>query len=434
MKTLHKYLSIILLAALLSLTFATPVLAYEGREGDKVVIAADEVISNDLYVTANEFTLNGTINGDLVVFAKTIVINGTVQGDVIGAGQSIVINGTVSDSVRVAGAALQLGETAVLKGDLIGAAASLETKPGSQIMGDLVYGGAQALLAGSIKGDALIGAGGLDLEGEIVGDFTADVGDVQGSGPSPSMYITDAGISIPNISPGMIIGKGAKIQGNFTYTQSKDIEIPAGVVGGEITRNEPTVSGQQISEPPTPAQVAATWTFKLLRYILTLIVLGLLAVWLFPNFTKSLIDNVQSQPVASFGWGVVSYAVFFFSILLILMGIIMGAFLFGGTLVWAGLLTIFALLVGFALFTLFLTKIIAAWLGGKWLMGRIYPAMENHKFWPLILGLVIVGILVKLPVIGWLISFLLVFLGLGALWIWGRERLKQARVPVVTAS
>jgi len=44
--------------------------AFDGRSGEKVVIEAGEVIEDDLYVTANEFVLDGTVKGDLIAFGR----------------------------------------------------------------------------------------------------------------------------------------------------------------------------------------------------------------------------------------------------------------------------------------------------------------------------------------------------------------------------
>ena len=68
MKTITKFFSIFALIAILALAFATPAMAFDGRSGDNVTIEADEVIDDDLYVTAANFTLEGTVNGDLIVF------------------------------------------------------------------------------------------------------------------------------------------------------------------------------------------------------------------------------------------------------------------------------------------------------------------------------------------------------------------------------
>src|SRR5688500_11070890 len=91
-----KLFSILALLAVLSLTLATPASAFDGRSGDRIVIESDEVIADDLYVTAGEFVLDGTVNGDVIAMGQIITINGTVEGDVMAAGQTLVVNGTVT--------------------------------------------------------------------------------------------------------------------------------------------------------------------------------------------------------------------------------------------------------------------------------------------------------------------------------------------------
>lgn len=439
MKTLYRFFAVTTLVAMIALAIATPAMAFDGRAGDVIVIEADEVIEDDVYVSAGEFTLEGTVKGDLIVVGELIVIKGTVEGDLIAAGNTIVIEGTVTDDARIAGAALQLGDEALVGGDLITAGASLEAKRGSTVQGDALFGGAQALLAGSIEKDLLVGTGALELRGEVGGDVTAEVGEAQDAGPAPSTYISDTKVAIPNVAPGLTLDEEAKIKGSFTYTQTVDANIPAGVVDGKITRNEPVVDADVEIAPPTPAERAANWTFDMLRGIVTLAIFGLLLVWLAPAFLKGLSNKLQTQPLPSFGWGVVAYAAFFFTLLLIVIVMIVGGILFGvlslgsvtGTIIWVGILAIFALIVGFILFTGFGSQILVAWLGGKWILGRFNPALAEHKVWPLLLGVVLVGVLVNLPIVGWLIGFLIMFFGLGALWLWGRERMQK---PVEVAA
>lgn len=439
MNTIQRFLAVCVLAAMLSLTFATPALAFDGRTGDKIVIGADEVINDDLYVTAEEFTLEGTVRGDLIVFASYIFINGTVEGDVIAAGNTIVIEGTIADDARIAGAALQLDNDAVVGGDLIAASASLETKSNSVVENDIIYAGAQALLAGSVGRDLRTGVGGLELRGEIGRNVFAEVGDMQEGAPSPSMYISDVKVSIPNVSPGLTIVESARIKGSLTYTQRVDVEIPSGVVTGKVTRNEPVVDETTVMPtPPTAAERAANWTFDLFRRIATLAIFGLLLIWLAPAFLKGLSEKLQNQPVPSLGWGVVAYAAFFFALLLLVIVTIIGGILFGvlslgsvtATIIWVSLLALFAMILGFVLFTSFGAQILVAWLGGKWILGRFNPALAEHKVWPLLLGVVLVALLVKLPLVGWIVGFLIMFFGLGALWLWGRDRMNKPAVAV----
>ncbi|MBI3161731.1 MAG: hypothetical protein HYZ23_04445 [Chloroflexi bacterium] len=434
MKTTYKFLAVFSLIALLSATFATPALAFDGRSGETIVIEADETIEDDVYVTANSFVLEGTIKGDLVVFGTNITINGTVEGDLIAAGQSIGVYGTVTDDARIAGAVLQVGESASIGGDLVAAGASLETKEDSVVGGDLVVGAAQALIQGNVADDMFAGVGAMELHGEIGGNVQAEVGNPEESGPSPSMFMPDTEISFPQVKPGFTIAEGAKIHGNLEYTLSRDIKIPEGAVDGKVTRKEPVVTPHAVEVKLTPAQIATNWVFDLLRTIVTLVLFGLLLGWLAPSFMKGIMEKVQSAPAASIGWGVVSYAGFFFALLVVFVAVIIGAVLFGtltlggisGTIVWVGILAIFALIVGFVLVTAYLTKIVVAWLGGKLILARFNPALAEHKIWPLLLGVIIVAPLIALPVFGWLLGLLIMLLGLGALWLWGRESM-QAR-------
>ena len=437
MSRIYKILSVFALVAILTLSFATPAYAFEDRTGEKIVIKADEVIDDDLYVAANEFVLDGTIKGDLIVVGSKITINGTVEGDVLGAAQAIVINGTVKDDVRIAGAILQVGDKASIGGDLVAAGAGLETQKGSKVDGELVVAGGQALLAGDVAKDVLAGAGSLELAGNFGGNVEANVGDVEANsgGPSPSMFMPQTGVAMPVVPPGLTIPDSAKIAGNLKYTSTREIQIPSGPVAGKVTFNKAIV---ETVATPTPAQSAIKWTLDLLRSMVTLILLGLLIGWLAPTFLKSLMDKVQNTPWPSLGWGVVGYAVFFVALLAVVIVMIIGGVVFGaltlgslsGTIVWIGILALFALILAFVLFTAFVAKITIGWLGGKMILARIKPELAEHKIWPLVVGMIIIAILIALPLVGWLFNLVIVLFGLGALWLWTREKMVK---PIAAA-
>ena len=433
-KTKYRIFGVFVLAAILILTLSAPALAFDGRPGDVVEIKADEVVADDVYVAASRFTLDGTVQGDLVVFAETIIVNGKVEGDLIAAGQSVIVNGAVMDDARIAGAVLKLSETAFIGGDVVSAGASLETEKGSVVKGDVVVGAGQALLEGKIGDDALAGTGSLEINGEVGGDVKAEVGDPEEGAPPMSMFFPQAGVNFPTVKPGFNVGENAKIGGNLEYTQSKDVNIPSNAVAGTVVRNEPVVNPDEVEIPPTFAEQAVSWTLDLFRTIVTWIALGLLLGWLASPFMKALMEKIQSQPAASLGWGVIAYAAFFFVLLVILTVVILGGVLFGaltlgglsGTVIWVGVLALFALILVFVLVSSFLTKIAAAWLSGKLILARVKPELAEHKFLPLAVGVILVALLVALPFVGWVFGLLITFAGLGALWLWGRD-LWQAR-------
>ena len=122
---------------------------------------------------------------------------------------------------------------------------------------------------------------------------------------------------------------------------------------------------------------------------------------------------------------------------------VLGVLLFGvltlgglaGTLVGLGILAIFALILGFILITSFVAKIVFGQALGKWVLARLNSPLAAHRLWPMVIGVIItvaVIALLSFPLIpgflGWLLNFAVVLCGLGALWLWARERM--ARRPV----
>ena len=384
MNKARKLLSIFTLLTMLLLTSATPAYAFEGREGDKVVIAADEVINDDLYVGAQEFVLDGTVKGDVIVGGSIITINGTVEGDLWAAGQVVIINGTVMDDARIAGAGLQLGDHAQVGGDLLAAGASLETKAGSSVGRDLLVGSGQTLLAGDVKRDVLAGTGALELRGTVGRDVKAYVDQTAdtANGPSPNIYMQqNIPLTLPSVAPGLTVADGAKIAGNLKYSSTYDLTFPNNSVGGQITRVEPKVSQGQVYVPPTPLQKTGKWALDWLRTTLTLVLFGLLLGWLAPAFLNISSGKVKSQTWPSLGWGAIAWAAFFFAILLIVIVMIAGGIIFGvltlggisGTIIVLGILSMFALIVTFVLTTAYLSKIVVGTALGKWIFSKTSP-------------------------------------------------------------
>jgi hypothetical protein len=222
----------------------------------------------------------------------------------------------------------------------------------------------------------------------------------------------------------------------LAYTQSRDISLPTGVVTGEVTRNQP-VANTSATRQETTSERVLNWGIDILRTSITLILIGLCLIWLFPRFMQGLSTKLQSSPLPSLGWGVAAYILFFVVVLLIVLGTILGGVLFGvltlgglaGTTVFLGLLSLFALVLGFVLVTAFVAKIIVGQAFGRWLLARANSPLSEHRYWPMIIGVVITVVVIALlsfpqipGFLGGLLNFLIVLLGLGTLWLWGRER------------
>jgi hypothetical protein len=122
----------------------------------------------------------------------------------------------------------------------------------------------------------------------------------------------------------------------------------------------------------------------------------------------------------------------------VILGImVVGALVFGvltlgqlsGTVIWVGLLTLFALIVGFVLVTSFVAKVVFGTALGKGILLRLNPRLAEHRYWPMVVGILLtlaVIALLSFPLIpgflGGLLNFVVILCGLGALWLWGRDR------------
>ena len=448
MNRASKLFFVLSLLAILVLTFIRPASAFDGRSGENIVIKSDEVIDDDLYVTAGTFVLDGTVNGDLIAMAQMITINGTVDGDLMAAGQTILINGSVTGAIRMAGSILLVGEQASIGGDIIAAGYSLETREGSAIGQDLVFAGGQILLAGDVARNVQAATGAFELRSAVGGNVNAEVGEADAgyAGPSPTLFMPPSSISVPTVEPGLTIAQSAKIEGSLEYTQSRELAIPAGVVAGEVTRNQPATNTAATRQETTSERIL-NWALNALRASITLLLIGFSLLWLFPSFIQDLSLKLQTATWPSFGWGVAAYIVFFLVLLMTIAVIILGGLLFGvltlggvaGTIVSVGILSLFALILGFVLVTSFVAKIIFGQALGRWLLARANSPLAEHRFWPMVIGVVItvmVIALLRFPLIpgflGGLLNFAVILFGLGALWLWGRERI--ARQPATPSA
>jgi len=424
--------------ALLTIFLTVPVArAFEGRGGDVVIIGADEVIDDDLYVGASEFILDGTVKGDLVAFGGTIEINGTVEGDLIAAGQSVTVNGTVKDDARIAGYALSIGGEVM--DDLVTAGFSLEGGSGSSVGGDLIFAGYQASLAGEVAGDADLAGGAVKIVGSIEGDTKVDVSGAEpGEGMPPGFPFFPGLPTVPSVPPGLTIEEGASIGGNLNYIANSKATIPDGVVAGETSFTQFVPEKAQAAAPSLTARVGV-WFVGQLRRLITLLLIGAAMMWVVPEWTHKIAAIVQTKPLPSLGWGVVVIAAFVLAILVLIIATVLLVVIFGvvtlgelaGRFAILGGIVIGTLSFGFSIIWTYVTRIIISLLLGQ-LIFRLFksPAAE-HRWWPMLLGVLIFVIITAIPVLRWLAILVTALLGLGAVWLWCRDWLRDRKVTLL---
>ena len=413
-KVLFLVLGLLVLAGLM----ARPAHAADVRRGERVVIAADEIVDDDLIVSAQYVEVNGTVTGDLVATGTVIVVNGTVGGSALLAAQTLEVRGRVGGSVYGAAYSLLLDEGAAVSRNVLFGGFSATTRPDSQIDRDLYVAGYQLLHDGVVGGDLNVAGNALQINGSVGGDVT---GEVTTTGRS-----TPRMLNLPNVPA--------------------DIEVlPSGVVVGPTAQ----IAGQMlVQETAVDAGQAQRGVFGLPRRVSNrlgqtfgLLLVAIVAIALAPRLLPGLSNALQSKPLPSLGWGALIY------LLLFPLGLIVGlALIVLLTLLFAVITfgqytaAILGLTIGayvFALFAFLFFVYIMAWLVvghllGRLVLGQARTALPSRgaQFAYVLLGVLVFQGLRIVPVLDFVLAFFVGTFVLGAAFVWWLNR-RPAKVAVV---
>ncbi|RME65445.1 MAG: hypothetical protein D6790_01830 [Caldilineae bacterium] len=245
------------------------------------------------------------------------------------------------------------------------------------------------------------GAG--DIDGQIAGDLRAAMGAINVLGAIGG----DARINAGDLR----IAEGSRIAGQLEYSTPEEANIPGGVAG-DVRYEPPQDEAEQVS-------VVASLVGWLVRTVL--ILLGFVAVgWLLLRFAPGSVTKpanaLRDQLMESSLWGVLATVLLVFAIGLISVvvgvfwgvfpAIVTGVFLLGGVI----LLWVFSPLVT-----------------GFWLGRQITERMGGNLgvTTALLLGVLLIVVLGRLPVLGFLIYLLSFVLTLGALLRMNRPQTTQ---------
>lgn len=387
-RQIYTFISLILLLSILW-TIGVTQIAQASTPLPSGKLAQGEVIDNDVFATGQQITIDGTVNGDVIVLGNQVQVNGTVNGSLLVIGQQVVIQGQVAGTTYVAAVSVELGPNASLQRNLYFIGVSLTTQPDSSIQRDLYTICASADLKGSVERS------------------------------------TRATIGIIKIIQWIINALG----GEFLPQQSSLLPaVPSGAAGGLVS---PLLV--PLFQEPAPAggidtARLAAWFKDLLREFGLLLILGAVACWIFRNPLNHTAQALRHRPLPALGYGLLAL---FITINIFLVGILVASLIFvlglwlGNLGLWGFALGFWALafgaLVGFLASLWFLvaygTKIIVAYMAGAWLFEKILPNRRVAPFVALALGVLIYSLLRSIPMLGWVLSVLVIAWGLGAAWL-----------------
>jgi hypothetical protein len=397
---------------------AQPAYAAEFRNGDAVVIAEDEVIDDDLWVAGQTVTVNGMVNGDLFAAGADVTVNGPVEGSLFVTGRTLAVNGAVSGSIYASGYAFTLGPEASSGRNLYFGGFSLTTAPGSQVGRSIYSGGYQMILNGEVADNVTIGAEALELNGRVGGDVRGEVGNSDNS--VPTFFMPQFEGAMPAAPPGLRVGEDAQVTG----------EVDVNVASADAAETAPFYS------------LANERTRWVVGEFIALLILGALLLWLRPTWLRRTSEAAERW-LPSMGLGLLTVLVFVLAVplalgLIVLLAIVGGWLTFNQltvTILGVGLASLVFAVVLFLFVAGLLSKLVVAYLGGRLLLQRrLTGSVSVMDFVALALGVLIYMMLRAIPLgIGWVIGFLVMLLGLGAI-VFTLRRMPRPRTATVPAT
>jgi hypothetical protein len=354
---------------LLILTFAvvltTPAAyALQIRSGQTVTVEKDVTIDDDLIVTGQDVTVNGTVTGNLLVVAQTVRIEGEVGGSVVAFARTIECLGKIAGSLQGAGETVTVADS--VGRNLICAGRHIE-------VGDTAVVGRDALVAGnSINADGVV-AGDLKAAGRTV-TLNGGVGQTARFWVE-RLRLTDK----------------ARVVGDLIYEGARPALIaPGAKVSGKVLHVLP--------EPRPPRRHGWGWPWRIVGLVwLLLFTAGL--VTLLPAHMKAAADRIRTSPWWVLLVGFLAIIVTPFIAFVLLLPVLPAGLMIGAA--WLALL--------------YVSKVVAGIFVGLWIFRALARREVPRPVLGGLLGIFVIWGLGLIPYLGPVVRAAAVVFGFGGL-------------------
>ncbi len=360
------------------------------------------VIGGDTYVSGANAALTVPAGRDAFLTGFAVDVSQKVQNDVSAAAFDVDVSAAVGGDAYLGGFSIDVDQP--IAEDLTAAGFNIRVGPNAAISGNARLAGGTVTVDGPIAGSLVATAGTLMINGPIAGDAKLVVGN-------------------------LTFGSNAKIIGKLTYSAAKPITIPASVTDPArvtfeqlTTQNGATTARETIRE-----SVPTIWwslTGALIAFALSVAFLAALAAALLafmPERLEALKTEALKAPVKTTALGV--------------LGLSMSI-----GLIPVGAMTLIGIpLIPFALLAAIVFWVLGYIIGTYALTTRLIDGFRpsqlsmSSKVLGLVLGFIILALLNFIPVIGWLINLVVVFLGLGSIVMRAARSIARDE-PVITAT
>lgn len=324
-------------------------------------------IDDTIIAAGPEILVDATVTNDVITAGGMLTFDGDYREDLIAAGGQVVVNARVGDDITLAGGHVRVGPNAVAGGTV------------------RVFGG-DVGLAGTVTHDVFAAGGSVTLAGTIGGDATIYARHIR-------------------LDPGL------RIEGKLIYRSGEAVIVPEGAV---------IVGGIEAETPIISAVGAATGTALGLALIGLWAIMSLIGFLLLAGFLHLAFPRVlwgAAERARRFPWGALGVGA------AIMFGVPFIALLFVVTLV--GIPVALFLMAAYAALWLASLCVASALLGGwaaRLFRRDLSTASSGGSFLWLVLGAAILFIGGQVPILGWVLFWLVAMAAMGGLALAGTPR------------
>ncbi len=337
--------------------------AVETTQGNETTSETTQSTDNsmkksDVYLTGDDVKVDYIVDGNLFILANTVTISSQIGGDAFICAKTINVE-----------------KEGYIYSNLFAAANEVN-------ISGVVY-------------DLYTTANTLNINGYVYRDIRTSSDTLNFSGViGRNAYVYSKNIEISSNSDGQSsVTNKATIYGDLNYSSSSEASIPEGTVTGSVNYSPITTS--------TKSKSISSYILALGRFIVTVLVIWLLYLWLAPKFLENTGALLSKKLLPVIGSGILTPIIFVIAfVLLLILGLTSNIAIIG-TMLFAVLL-----MISNSTFVIAINNLVCK---------KFNISKNTTTFGVLIITSAVIWLLELIPVVGSILNFVIMIIGLGIL-------------------
>ena len=239
--------------------------------------------ARNIYAGGGDVRTQDVVRGDFVAAGGRVVADQPIAGDAMLAGGAVEVRAAIGDDLRVIGGDVHVDGS--VGGELLASGGHIQLGRGASVAGSATLMGGSLLVQGRIGGPLRAMAQRIVVDGEVAGDARLSAEDIE-------------------------LGPQARIAGTLRYdAKTEPRRAPGAFVGGAVVRDagpvgEPVQHQRRAADRPWQP---LWWPGGLAPY-LALLAVGALALLLAPRYAEAAADRLAASVWLALGGGVAAVA------------------------------------------------------------------------------------------------------------------------------